>query len=244
MQPGDFVEVSGLRRRDGTIVSLRIEQSQPRARVSVSGPVTALEEGAFRIHGLRVETAAAPAELALGHVVRVSGTVSGERLRAEWLHIESSIPFGGRVERLEIQGYIRERHADHAVLIDEMRVEVSPQTRIRNGDADALMSDRRVRISAHVTPDRRLFADRIEIERGERRFDDSRGRRNHGDADHRRGRGGDAERFRENRSGRSDEPEHIDRSGSNRNRLERDGSGHGGRIEFERPERLDRSGRH
>lgn len=250
LKAGDFVQVSGLRRRDGTIVTSRVERTSPRAEVSISGPVTEIEPGGFRIFGLRVEPASGnlPSELAAGRTVRASGTFEQARLRTERLRLEPRVPFGGRVEHLELQGYIHERPNDNTFLIGDLRVEVSRETRIRDGDASELVNDRRVRISGRLTPDQRVHAERIDIERRDHRIDGRRGPERHGRSDDHRGRGRGSGRDHGDRSGpsRPDRPDRIDRSGPNRGSdMERpDRYERVERNEYERPERLDRSGRH
>lgn len=247
LQIGDFVQISGLRRRDGTVVSSRIEHVSARAEVSISGPITEIDQGGFHIFGLRVDpaTETLPFELAKGRIVQATGSIEAARLRTSRLRLEPRVPFGGRVERLELQGYIHDRADDASFLVGDLRVEVSRETRIHNADASDLVSNRRVRISGRLTPDQRVLAERIDIERRDHRLDERRGHGRQGRSDDHRGRGGESGRDRSDRSGPS-RPDRVDRSGSNRgpeterpDRYERLD-----RYDYERPERLDRSGPH
>ena len=246
LRVGDFVEISGLRRKDGTVVSSRLERAVSSTRVSVSGPVTEVEKDGFHIFGLHVQPAnrGLPSEIAVGRNVQVGGTIDGTRLRSDHVQVAARRPFDGRIRRLELQGYIHDRPNDATLVIDGQRVELSDKTVIRDGNASELVRDRRVHVSAHITRDQRVLVERIGIEPRDHRLDIRHERGHRGGADDHRGRGGGSDRGDRSGPSRPDRQDQIDRSGPNRG-SEMDRPDRVDRVDrYEAPERLDRSGPH
>ncbi len=165
VRPGDFVQVSGLRRADGVIVASRIRAAN-HGTASVTGPVTAVAPGRIRIYGLNINLGhtTVPAGLSTGRIVHVTGRVDGGSLHADRIDVEEGLPFDGAVQHLSIEGYVRNRHGHHEVTVGGTEVRISPNTRFTAGGAGALKEDVRVRISGRVGPDHRLDAERIEFE--------------------------------------------------------------------------------
>jgi len=167
VRPGDFVQVSGLRRADGVIVASRIHPA-PRGRASVTGPVTALTPGHIRVYGTNIALggSAAPAGLGAGRIVHVSGHVdAGGTLRADHVALQRGLPFGAGVQHLSIEGYIRNSRGHQLVNVGGTEVQISRTTHFASGRPDELKQDTRVRVSGRVGTDHRLHAERIEVER-------------------------------------------------------------------------------
>lgn len=163
LRPGDFVQVSGLRKQDGVIVAARIDRAADQKEVSVSGPVSRVSAHEFSVSGLRVSSATGnmPQGMAAGREVRVSGQLHDGVLHAEKIDVASAVPFGGREQRLELQGYVHASRTADRLTVGQAQLEISPQTVI----GGKLGPDQLVRVSAHFTPDKRLVAERVEVAR-------------------------------------------------------------------------------
>jgi hypothetical protein len=165
-RPGDFVQVSGLRRADGVIMASRIQPTRP-GLASVTGPVTAVAPGRISIYGADIITASTktPAGLSAGRVVHVTGRVGpAGQVLADRVVLRPDIPFGGHVTHLSIEGYVHNSGNRQLMNIGGAQVEISAGTRFASGRADELKDDVRVRISGRVGPDQRIHAERIEFE--------------------------------------------------------------------------------
>lgn len=246
---GDPVQVSGLRELNGTIVATRIEPTA-KGVAMVTGTVGQMDASGFRMHGLAVE---APVKISganglePGRVARVSGTWDGNRLRAERVEIKPVIPFEGRVSELSIEGYVRSEAGSNRIRVGDTEIHLRGGTRIEGGFANNL-DDMRVRVRAHIDAERRIVADRIDLDRNpldQRDGRGSSGQRGNSDDQEKagsgRGRDSGSDERNESRSEKSG------RSNDNGNRELRTNSERSERSErterAERPERTDRSGR-
>jgi hypothetical protein len=161
LRVGDYVEVSGLRRADGVIAASLIRHTPPRSRVSVTGPVTASDRSGIHIYGLVVPGRSLPR----GTAVRMNAILDHGRLRDTHIDVEPTVPFGGRLTRLELEGYLHAAPQPDALQIGHVKLRLTPATRVAGGDITTLAADKRVRVSAHLNAQRQLIADRIELER-------------------------------------------------------------------------------
>lgn len=163
LHAGDFVQVSGLRKQDGTIVAARIDRVPAQNEVSVNGPVSQVGDHEFSVSGLRITHALGnvPKEVAVGREVHVSGQLRNGLLKAEKIDVAPAVPFGGIEQRLELQGYLHASHAADKLSVGQTQLEISPQTVI----GGELAPDQLVRVSARFTPDKRLVVEHIEVVR-------------------------------------------------------------------------------
>lgn len=163
LRPGDFVRVSGLRKQDGAIVAARLERVSAQREVSVTGPVSRVGEHDFSVSGLRVAVASGslPEGVTAGKEVEVHGEWHNGLLKAERIDVAPSLPFGGREQRLELQGYLHASQMPGKVSIGQTQMELSPQAFA----AAKLASDQLVRVSARLTPDRRIVVEHVEAAR-------------------------------------------------------------------------------
>ena len=106
---GDNIDVSGLRRDDGVISASRIDRSRPSDPALLRGTVMAVDEAGFTVDGLRVNAPAdeRPEGISVGRDVRVIGAPLNGSLRGRRFDLAPARPFGGRVDRLSLQGYAR-----------------------------------------------------------------------------------------------------------------------------------------
>lgn len=163
LQAGDFVRVSGMRKQDGVIMAARIERVATQGEVSVSGPVSRAGAHDFSISGLRIAPAPGkiPEGLAAGREVQVYGQLQNGLLKAERIEVAPTLPFGGREQRLELQGYLHASDTPGRLSVGRTQMEIAPQA-LAEGK---LAPDQLVHVSARLTPDRRLVAEHIEIAR-------------------------------------------------------------------------------
>lgn len=163
----DYVEVSGLRRSDGVIVASLVRRTPARAQVSVSGPVTAAGPFGLRVYGLTVPSGdLAGRAIADGTPVRVTGTWAQGRLKSPHVAIEPSIPFGGRLAHLDLEGYVKSRTGPENLRVGRVPLRLTPATRFKGGNAHELTVDRRVVISAHLDARQQLVVDRVDFQTG------------------------------------------------------------------------------
>jgi hypothetical protein len=132
LRAGDWVAVSGLRTAQDEIVASRVEPRAPGGTAVVTGAVTAATASGFRIGDLAVE---APQSPAIGRTVTVSGSVTATGVRAASVIERPAAPFGGRVARVSIEGYVsRAPAADRALVsgfaVAPGRVGLTPDTRV------------------------------------------------------------------------------------------------------------------
>ena len=167
LRPGQFVNVSGFRQSNGTIVASRVEHVPQSPFVSVLGTVTRLSNRSFQVGDLqvRIVSPASPARLANGREVRAWGRWDGRRLIANELIPQPSVPFAGRVSYLDLQGFISKQLREGRLRIGGVDVQLSDKTRVERGSTADLSSDQLVRVRGRLTPEHRLVADHIEVER-------------------------------------------------------------------------------
>ena len=163
LHPGDFVRISGMRKQDGVIVAARVERVAAQAEVSVTGPISRHGANDFSVAGLRIAAAAGkmPEGVAAGREVEVHGQLQNGVLKAERIEVAPALPFGGREQRLELQGYLHGSQTPDKFSMGQTQMEISPQA-LAGGK---LAPDQLVHVSARVTSDRRIVVEHIEAAR-------------------------------------------------------------------------------
>ncbi len=154
--PGDVLAVSGNRLADGSILATRVMRQLSLAGASLVGPVTDVGRQSFRIGELEVRLAGGPQPLA-GEEVFVRGRLEKGVLLAEEIKVRPAIQFARPVERLVIQGFVRQVVAGR-LNVDGTLINLAP------GVAPALVGGR-VEVSARVETDGRIVAERLSLER-------------------------------------------------------------------------------
>jgi hypothetical protein len=224
LEPGRFVDVSGLRRSDGVVVASRIGGVRDGTEVTVAGPATSVAAGALYVSGLRVEVRAeAPDAVRTGRPVRVRGRWNAETSSLESARIAPEPHFGARVERVSVEGYVQERRGESGFRLTGLDVDTSGLARPLPEGPGHL----RVRVRGRLTADGELRAERIEIDRRSSLPELAGGDSVEGGSD-------DAEERseREDRSGRDERSDRDDRG---------DRSGRSERVDrAERPQRAAR----
>lgn len=152
---GGFVRVSGMRQPDDVIVASRVTRSGDEL-ARLAGAVEIDDAGGITIAGTPVRLAAGSA-LAAGDELRVDGSWDGERLLASSVERIASIPFGGRVGRVAIEGYASLAPAGQ-LRVGPYRFDVS---RAAGDVLPELAADVRIRVDA-VVRDRRAIIERID----------------------------------------------------------------------------------
>ncbi|MEJ2345652.1 MAG: DUF5666 domain-containing protein [Gammaproteobacteria bacterium] len=173
LAPGAYVVVSGLRTDTGVIAATHILRTPPRAAVSIRGPVTARGNGTIHIFGLPVRTNSAP-QVNTGQQVQVTGRLVGGQLQAERVQVEPPVPFGGRVQHLDLEGFVGKSGGPGQVQIGSVTVSVNRATQFTKGSAAQLRPNERVWVRARVERadgGERVVAERIQIERERPRTD-------------------------------------------------------------------------
>jgi hypothetical protein len=107
---GSVVAVSGSRQPDGAIAASRVSRTDG-ALARVAGPVASVEPGQMSVGGTPVSIERG-AEPSVGGDVRVAGRWEGGRLIASSVEAIPPLPFDGRVERVDVEGYAIQATAD------------------------------------------------------------------------------------------------------------------------------------
>lgn len=262
VKTGESLAMSGFRQPNGEWVASRIDPIATDDSAVLTGPVTDLGHGKFRMGKTQVLLPDSGRENALqkGQQVRVVGQWDGKRLVAKDLQIRNTTPFQEKVRTVQVEGFLQDRVKNGQLRIDAYDIPLeksgSALRDLKRNDfvKIRLRVDRQnggtMRIDRIERLDRSHFDRPQRFENRGRGGDDKNGEDRHG------GRGSDDRRESGSHGGRGsdDRPE----SGSHGGRSERPerphefrGSGSGGgrpdRIERpqrpERPERPD-GGRH
>lgn len=167
LRSGQFVRVSGFRQSNGVIVASRVEHVPQSPVVAVLGTVTGLSHRSFQVGDLhvRIVSPASPAQLAIGREVLAWGRWDGKTLTANELAPQPPVPFTGRVSQLDLQGFVSRQLREGRFRIGSVDVQLSNKTRVERGSTADLSTDQLVRVSGRLTPEHRLIADHIEVER-------------------------------------------------------------------------------
>lgn len=99
---GEVVAVSGLQRRDGTIVVTRIAAA-PDAEVMVRGYVTAVDQATVTVGAVKIDRSGFTDPITLGAWTVVRGRWTGSTLVADRVAIGAELPRGAR---LSIEGFV------------------------------------------------------------------------------------------------------------------------------------------
>jgi hypothetical protein len=154
---GTVVEVSGMRRGDGVIMASRVSLA-PRVDVSrITGALVVSPAGVETIAGTPVQSAT-PIAIAAGEEVRATGTWSDGRLHAESIEALPRVPFGGRVARIDLEGFARAA-ANGQLVVGRF---VIPGRSAGDALAAARAADGRIRVQG-VVRDRQVIANRLEV---------------------------------------------------------------------------------
>lgn len=150
------VQVSGLRGLDGTIIASRVSPSDTVDVTRLTGPITDLQAERLAIAGTTVRFEVPP-PAAIGDEVSVVGRWDGEQITAGSFDVMPSIPFRGRVSRVEIEGYANWMPTGHLRVGSYL---VEPPRGRGEGAAAPLALDRRVHVDA-VVRDRRVILESV-----------------------------------------------------------------------------------
>ncbi len=169
VRPGSYLNVSGLRNQQGTLIASYIGRQRKTARaVYLHGPVTSIERDHFNVYGQRIRRRGADSRrLKQGDHVRVRGTLRQGVLIPRSMEKTARLPFSGRYRRLVLEGYITRKQGHDRIGLGHVRIALQPDTRIHNGDRRMLRPNTKVRVRLHVNRQKQLVAESIEIEREE-----------------------------------------------------------------------------
>lgn len=165
LKTGDWVQVSGHRLSNGTIVASRIELTTPQlAEAGVNGYVNQIDAKGFEVNGTRIDHDAQllPAGITQGMEVRVAGQWDGAHLKVQHIQTEPTRQSIGNVEHVVIEGYIHGLDDkgfninNHAIAFES--------TQISAGSTRSdFRLDQRIQISGRLGTDQRVIAEHIEL---------------------------------------------------------------------------------
>lgn len=164
LETGDWVQVSGHRLSNGTIVASRIEIILPLAEARLNGHVTQIDAQGFEVNGTRINHDAnlLPVGIAQGMEVLVAGHWDGVSLDARHIQTEPTRLSIGNVEHIIIEGYV---HAttDKELNLSDRIIILDPSTQIAGDATGDLKLDQLIQISGRLDADQRISAERIEL---------------------------------------------------------------------------------
>ncbi len=252
VRPGEFLRVSGFQTPAGEIVASRIDAAAP-GPVQAVGPVSEVRNRQIRLQDLPVELGEA-ARLSPRQEVIVTGRWQGDRIMDARVEERPGVPFGGRAERVSLQGALGERLADGSFRFGSSRLTVGAEAQVEGRGRDQLRTGDIVQIDGRLSRDNSLRAERVlagerlprpdrsrREERGERQQpeDDAGGAgESAGKSDGDRDGGSDSGAERKEDAGEGD----GERDRSETERVEQDGGdrgGEGARENIEKIERID-----
>ncbi len=117
------VRISGLRRPDGVVIASHISRGGTADEALLNGPLSSLAAGSAEVGGIHVRTDTPP-KASVGSEVRVAGHWDGTALVARSIEVAPALPFDGRVEHIDIEGYAGAA-ANGAVQVGAYRIESS-----------------------------------------------------------------------------------------------------------------------
>jgi hypothetical protein len=157
--PGSFVDVSGMRRADGTLVASRISVVPERVAVNVSGSVQRRLDGSLAVGGTPIRAGDDAVDFDAGAYVRVRGSWNGKSVAVADSTVIPALPFEGRVRRLELEGYLYQRQ-ERQIRVGPWTIELA-EGAAREFDKQPVAIDKRVQMNLSITADRRLLAERL-----------------------------------------------------------------------------------
>ncbi len=169
VQPGSYLNVSGLRNQQGILIASYIGRQQRGSRaIYLHGPVTAVGRRYLMVYQQRIRRDTLQSRrLRQGDHIDIRGVLRHGVLVAKSIKKTARLPFAGRYRRLILEGYITQRRGEHQIGMNHIEVDLKAGTRIHNGDRKMLLPNTKVRVRLHVDKHKRLVAESIEIEREE-----------------------------------------------------------------------------
>ena len=164
LRVGDFIRVSGLRRGDGVIVASLLERGPPEREVRLAGPLSRVESGALRVAGLRLGFLPEMSDLVPGQRVVVAGRWDRGKLRSVRVRPEPEALFSGRFEEISVEGYATDQERDGLFRLHGLAVDLSELRDEDRRELPRVDAGVRVRVSGWLQADRRVAAQRIDIE--------------------------------------------------------------------------------
>ena len=150
-----FVQVSGMRRADGTVVASRIATIAPRAVVQLVGVFEWVASGDATVAGTPIASDGVPTA-PTGEEVRVTGRWDGHRIVAAAVDALPRVPFDGRVAHVAVEGFAHKSRTG-GLLVGAF----SARTGLSQS-AEGVPAGERVRIEG-VVRDRQLVIERYQM---------------------------------------------------------------------------------
>ncbi len=171
LRKGQYVKISGLRRPNGNIAASRIEGAARSGRVRISGKVLGRKGALISIKGLTVRLHRAQS-IRQGDFVAVQGTLQHDKFTGGVATVESPIPFGGAISRINVEGFLQRAADNKSLRIGRTDLSISEKTIFRQGDKSQVLNGRRATVLGQVTKQGRIDVDEVIFEG---RIDRSRG---------------------------------------------------------------------
>lgn len=127
---GASLSVSGFRRQDGVWVASRIDSAPADSASQISGPVTSLGDGKFKVGKTQILFRQTQTERPLKkeQQVRVVGQWDGKHLVAQDIQIRDTTPFRNNPHTIQVEGFLQDRVKGGRLRIDAYDITLDQKT--------------------------------------------------------------------------------------------------------------------
>jgi hypothetical protein len=161
----EWVQVSGHRLSDGTIIATHIKSVPPQSvDAKITGYVTKIDADNFEVNGTRIDydTKLFPIVITHGSEIRVVGQWDGTRLKAQHIHMEPTRQSIENAAKIVIEGYI---HAfdDKSLSLNNQMIIVAPNLQETDNEKIDFKQDQLIQISGRLDADQHIIAEHVEL---------------------------------------------------------------------------------
>ncbi len=164
LQTSDWVQVSGHRLSDGTIIASRIELSQPLEQAWINGHVTQADASGFIVNGTRIEIDQhiRPEGIIPGAEISASGQWNNESLQVQHVQVDPTDQLIDQVERVVIEGYVQPISSEEFNLGNQTFV-LEPDLQASIDTSDSIGQDQLIQASGQLTSGQSIVVDQVEF---------------------------------------------------------------------------------
>ncbi len=164
LQTNEWVQISGHRLSDGTIVASRVEFSQPLEQFWINGHVTQADTAGFEVNGTRIEIDqhVRPEGIIPGVEISASGQWNNESLQVQHVQVDPTDQLMDEIERVVIEGYVQPINSGEFSLGGQTFV-LEPDLQATVDPIDDIGQDQLIQASGQLAPDQSIILDHVEF---------------------------------------------------------------------------------
>jgi len=162
-QTNNWVQVSGHRLSDGTIVASRIELSLPLEEARINGHVTQTDTTGFIVNGTRIEIdqQVRPKGIVPGAEISTSGQWNNASLQVQHVQVDPTDQLMDQVERVVIEGYAQPINSGEFNLGSQTFI-LEPDLQASVNLSDDIGQDRLIQASGQLDSSQSIVVERVE----------------------------------------------------------------------------------